>query len=200
MRLLLALASGLALAAPAAAQSVPELLSRYSGRARWDPGSGTLRFESSGRVSFDAPGPEASIWKVPPAVRRIAIAGGVRVEAAFTVVSSLDIVGEGRSSEIFGTDQPALLHSLGLDHGGGCMPYSAVFARGGPAVVVNIRHLTSRDPIGFHFTGAGGAVLHLDGVAAIDDRGGFYNHSDGIQAGKGSTVADSLFSTGDDVI
>jgi hypothetical protein len=199
MRFLPGALLALAVCAPAAAQSVPELLARYSGRAAFDAATGTLRFQTSGRVGFGAGGPDGSIWRVPPEVRRIVIAGGARVEAAFTAESSLDIAGEGRSSEIFGTLQPALLHSLGLDRGGGCMPYSAVYARG-RGVVVGVSRLTSRDPIGFHFTGADGAVLHLDDVAAIDDRGGFSNHSDGIQAGKGSTVSRSFFSTGDDVI
>jgi hypothetical protein len=190
--------AALALAAPwAGAQEVPDLLSHYSGRAAWDEGSGTLEFQSSGRVDFGRADERSTIWEVPARVKRIVIGANVRVEAAFTLSSSAEIAGRGATSEIFGTASPALLHGLGLDHGGGCMPYSAVYAQG-PAVVT-VRDLTSRDPIGFHFTGRG-AVFHLDHVAAIDDRGGFSNHSDGIQAAKGTTVTGSYFRTGDDVI
>lgn len=185
---------------PVRAQEVAELQRHYSGKTLWDAGAGILRFESSGRVGFPGPEVGSTIWNVPADVRKIVLGDGVRVEAAFTVRASLDIEGAGpASSEIYGTRQAALLHGLGVDHDGGCMPYSAVYGNGS-GTVVNVRNLTSRDPIGFHFVGRGGAVFHLEHVAALDDRGGFYNHSDGIQAGKGTTVADSFFSTGDDVI
>jgi hypothetical protein len=184
----------------ASAQEVSELRASYSGQARWDASSGTVDFVSSGRVHFGKPDLQAEIWVVPPQVKKIVLESGVRVQGALTLSASADIVGQGPgASQIYGTPEPAALHSRGLDGSGGCGPYSAVLASG-KDVVVNIRGLTSLDPIGFHFTGAGGAVLHLDHVAAVDDRGGFYNHSDGIGAGRGSTVADSYFSTGDDVI
>lgn len=183
----------------ARSQEVSTLQSHYSGRVRWNEAGGVLAFESSGRIDFGRPDLRATIWEVPPQVKKLVLERGVRVEGAFTISASVTVEGKGRESEIFGTPMPAALHDRGLDHDGGCMPYSAFYATGGDTHVT-VRNLTSRDPIGFHFTGQGGAVFDLDGVAAIDDRGGFYNHSDGIQAGPGTMVKNSFFSTADDVI
>ncbi|HEX5126794.1 MAG TPA: hypothetical protein VFW00_08635 [Rhodocyclaceae bacterium] len=183
-----------------AAQSVADLATHYSGKIEWHADSGTLRFASSGRIDFARPDYRASIWEIPIEVKRVLVAEGVRVEAAFTSFHSLDIEGESSTrSEIFGTASPALLHDAKLDDGAGCVPYSAVYAVG-KGVVVNIRQLRSINPIGFHFTGKDGAVMHLDHIEAIDDRGGVHNHSDGISAGPGTTVSNAYFSTGDDVI
>ena len=187
-------------AAQVHAQSIEAITSHYSGRLEWQANSGTLQFLSSGRIDFARPDFRSSIWEVPVEVKRIVLERGVRVEAAFTTHSSLDIEGQGpEQSEIFGTPTPALLHNAKLDQGGGCVPYSAIYAEG-KDVVVNVRNLRSLNPIGFHFTGHKGAVMHLDHIEAIDDRGGVSNHSDGIQAGPGSTVSNSYFATGDDVI
>ncbi len=78
------------------------------------------------------------------------------------------------------------------------MPYSAVLGRG--KIEIFIRNLTTLNPIAYMWTGVGGARIHLDRVRGIDNRGGWYNHSDGIQAAAGSTVKNCYLETGDDAI
>lgn len=194
-----ALALVLVAAGTAGAQSVPELQAAYGGRATWDPATGTFTFTSSGAIDFGRDLEMSGIWTVPPEVKVVVIERDTRVSGQFTVTHDCRIEGRDRiTSVIHGTDTPALLHDKGLDGGGACMPYSAVFAKGD--IDVTVATLTTLNPIGFMWTGREKARIHLDGVRGIDDRGGWHNHSDGIQAGKGSTVRNCHLETGDDAI
>lgn len=182
-----------------AAQTIPELKAAYSGQTAWDAPSGKFAFRSSGTIDFKRDLEMSGIWTVPPEVKVITIAADTRVTGQFTVEHACRIEGEDRlTSVLHGTDRPAVLHEKGLDRGGNCMPYSSVFAKGG--IDVSVTNLTTLNPLGFMWTGVKGARLHLDGVRGIDDRGGWSNHSDGIQAGRGSTVRNCHLETGDDAI
>ena len=181
------------------AQSVPELQSHYSGATAWKGNSADLSFTKSGAVNFNRDKEMSGIWEVPAAVKTITIKAKVRVTGQFTFHGDCTIAGEDqKTSVLYGTDVPALLHNKGLDGGGGCVPYSAILGEG--KITLQVANLTTLNPIGFMWTGRKGAVIHLDRVRGIDDRGGSHNHSDGIQAAAGSTVRDCYLETGDDTI
>lgn len=186
-------------ASMAGGQSLSDLRERYSGKTEWDAQGGSLTFVSSGVIDFHRDKEMSGIWSVPPEVQRIVIAAGVRVTGQFTLDHDCTVEGrDWETSVLYGTDTPALLHDRKLDGGGGCMPYSAVFAQG--KIEVHVRNLTTLNPIGYMWTGTGGARIHLDHVRGIDNRGGWHNHSDGIQGGRGCTVRNCYLETGDDAI
>lgn len=179
---------------------IDQLKSAYSGEIHWQEAEQTVKFISSGEIRF----PERkdfkdSYWGVPKKVRKIVIGEKVTVVGHFHVFNTLTIDGENRkTSKIYGTPISELLRQHNLDARGGSVPYSAFFGQGDFAFT--IRNLTSLNPIGFHFTGKQGCVIHLENVNAIDDRGGEHNHSDGISAADGSTVKNCYFASGDDII
>ncbi|MCV9389261.1 hypothetical protein [Reichenbachiella ulvae] len=180
--------------------SIDELKSAYSGTIMWDEDNCILTFVSSGQINFPKRDHFKDIyWKVPSIVRKIIIGKEVTVVGHFHVSHTITIEGEDRkSSKVYGTPISGLLRLHNLDAGGGTVPYSAFFGSGD--FEFHIRNLTSINPIGFHFTGKNGCIIHLDSVDAIDNRGGHHNHSDGISAANGSTVKNCFFSSGDDII
>ncbi|MCF7848547.1 MAG: hypothetical protein K9M45_06825 [Kiritimatiellales bacterium] len=183
----------------ASAQSIGELRQHYNGKTEWESASGTFTFASTGKIDFKRDKERSGIWEVPPEVRNIFINADVRVTGQFTFRHDCSIEGaDQKTSVIFGTKTPGLLHDKGLDQGGGCMPYSAVYGIG--RITLHVNNLTVLNPIGFMLTGKRGAVMHLDGVHGIDDRGGWHNHSDGVAGANGSTVRNCYFEAGDDVI
>jgi len=181
------------------AQSVSALQSAYSGKIKWEGDSGHLTFTSSGIIDFKRDKMMSGIWTVPTDVTQITIGANVRVTGQFTLRHDCTIEGEDQKTSIlYGTDTPSLLRKNNLDGGGGCIPYSAVLGKG--KIVLQVKNLTTLNPIGFMWTGKKGCRIHLDGVRGIDDRGGWRNHSDGISAAKGSTVRNCYLETGDDAI
>jgi len=183
----------------ALAQSVGELRQRYSGRTEWRGEAGTLAFLSSGTIDFKRDEERSGIWEVPSEVKRILINANTRVTGQFTLEHDCTVEGvDQKSSVIFGTAEQELLHRQELDQRGGCIPYSAIYGAG--RITLHVRNLTVLNPIGFMLTGRRGAVMHLDGVRGIDDRGGWHNHSDGVVGADGSTVRNCYFEAGDDVI
>lgn len=185
--------------ADAAAQSPMDLEAAYSGKLVWEPNAGRMTFASSGVIDFGREIEMSGIWTVPPEVKLITIAAKTRVTGQLTVAHDCTIEGRDQmTSVLHGTDTPGLLHDKGLDGGGRCMPYSAVYAKG--RIEVTVRNLTTLNPVAYMWTGVEGARLHLEGVRGIDDRGGWSNHSDGIQAARGSTVRNCHLETGDDAI
>jgi hypothetical protein len=181
------------------AQSVAELQSHYSGTTAWNASSGDFSFTAPGVINFNRDKEMSGIWAVPVAVKTITIKANVRVTGQLTFQSDCTIVGENQTTSVlYGTDVPAFLHNKGLDSGGDCVPYSAILGKG--KITLQIRNLTTLNPVGFMWTGTQGAKIHLDRVRGIDDRGGSHNHSDGLQAAAGSTVRDCYLETGDDAI
>ncbi|AWB65562.1 hypothetical protein C2869_03530 [Saccharobesus litoralis] len=161
----------------------------YTGQYEWDPQAQQLTFTSDGFLADSHLG-----WTVAKQVKRIIIAQNVRVTGRFNVLHSLTITGENaKTSVIYGT--PIKRYNK-LNNGCGLCK-SAVLGKG--KIVININNLTSLDPFGFHFTGRDGAVMIIDGVRAIDARGGHHNNSDGVSAASGSIVRNSYFATGDDI-
>ncbi|HPM82291.1 MAG TPA: hypothetical protein PLF81_16400 [Candidatus Anammoximicrobium sp.] len=183
----------------ACGQSLSDLQAHYSGQTEWDAPGGTVTFVSSGTIDFQRDKEMSGIWTVPPEVQRIAIAADVRVTGQFTFRHDCTVEGrDWQTSVLYGTDTPALLCDRKLDDGGNCMPYSAVFAQG--KIDIHVKNLTTLNPIGYMWTGVDGARIHLDHVRGIDNRGGWHNHSDGIQGGRGCTVRHCYLETGDDAI
>ncbi len=190
---------------PATCQLVPvagveKLKKSYSGQVEWDEAGQTLKFITSGMLRFaDRQDFKESYWGVPPEIKKIVIGKNVTVVGHFHVRNTLEVSGEDRkTSKVYGTPISELLRQHQLDARGGTVPYSAFFGVGD--FELHINNLTSLNPIGFHFTGKEGCVIHLENVDAIDDRGGWHNHSDGISAAGGSTVKNCFFSSGDDII
>ena len=180
-------------------QPLSALQEAYSGKTKWEPATGNITFTSSGVIDFKRDKEMAGIWTVPENVTKITIAADVRVTGQFTLHHSCTIEGiDQKSSVLFGTDTPELLNKAGLDKSIGCIPYSAVFAKGD--IDIHVKNLTTLNPLGFMWTGKEGARIHLDRVRGIDDRGGWHNHSDGISAAAGSTVRNCYLETGDDAI
>ena len=183
----------------ARAQSVAELVRSYSGGSIWDLETGQFTFTSSGVIDFKRDQEMSGIWTVPARVKAIVIAAQVRVTGQFTFDHDCIIQGaDPETSVIYGTDTPELLHAKKLDAGDDCSPYSAILGRG--RITLNVRNLTTLNPICFMWTGKNGAKLHLDHVRGIDNRGGWHNHSDGISAAAGSTLRNCYLETGDDAI
>lgn len=181
------------------AQTVTELQKHYSGKTEWDPASGTITFTSSGIIDFKRDKEMSGIWEAPGEISKIFINANVCVTGQFTVCSNCTIEGADKeTSVIFGTATPELLHNKGLDEGGNCMPYSSVFGVG--KITIHVNNLTILNPVAYMWTGRNGAVIHLYRVRGIDNRGGWHNHSDGIQAADRSTVRDCYMETGDDAI
>jgi hypothetical protein len=178
---------------------IMDLQNHYSGIVSWNESDGAVTFIKSGIINFDRDDEKSGIWFVPKEVKKIYINENVTVTGQFTLISDCSIEGENQeNSIIFGTKEKAALHSKSLDFGGGCTPYSTIYANN--KTTVYVKNLTVLNPLAFMFTGKNGAKLHLSYVRGIDNRGGFSNHSDGIQAGSGSTVNHCYFETGDDAV
>lgn len=169
----------------------------YTGVQDWDAATGTLTFETSGTL-FDG----ETIWDVPSDIKKIIIGDAnqpdaeVRVTGSYLVNHSMDFKGVNREKSIlYGTDELR----WSKDNGVAAFDHSAIHALGN--LTVHISNLTSLNPRGFHISGrTDNAVLHLDGVNMIDERGGNQNNSDGFVGGNGSTVRNTYIRTGDDAL
>ncbi len=187
------------------AQSINSLKAHYSGKISWNKAERTLIFQQSGQIDFPKRKDYHNYrWDVPKEVYRILIERNVQVTGFFHLFHDILIEGEERSSSvIYGTAEPGLLRKAGLDRvGSRSVPYSTLYAKGD--IVVQVRNLTVLNPFSFMFTGKAdavghAAVFHLYQVSGIDNRGGHSNHSDGVSAGRGTTVRDCYFECGDDV-
>ncbi len=181
------------------AQSVATLQQSFSGKCVWEAQAGHFLFLSSGRIDFKRDQEMSGIWNVPEEVKRITIAVNTRVTGQFTLKHSCTIAGaDEKTSILYGTDTAGLLHDKGMDGGGRCLPYSAILGWG--KIAVTVTNLTVLNPLTFMWTGADGARFHLEHVRGLDNRGGWHNHSDGLQAAKGSTIRDCYLECGDDAI
>jgi hypothetical protein len=177
----------------ALSQSLNKLRSAYSGKLVWDESTATLRFTESGSVEFTDAGKLAFIWKIPVEVKRIEIAKGVTVNAAFHSEASVAISGEDRKTSIvYGTPEQA----WSKKHGVKAYTLCTFQNFGG---VMTLSNLTSKDPRGFHVRGWD-KVVHASACDFLDLRGGHGNNSDGFEGGDGSTVHDCYFESGDDII
>ena len=165
----------------------------YSGELKWDEGTKTVTFLTSGKINFPSEGLIGFIWKVPTKVKRIIIKEDVTVDGGFHTYADCDISGENRKTSIlYGLEEQAWVNNNNLT----AFEISSFECHKGTLTISN---LTSLNPRSFHVRGNGG-VVHLKDSDFIDTRGGHHNHSDGIAAGNGSTVDNCYFATGDDVI
>ena len=173
----------------------------FSGESAWDPSRGTLAFTASGSMPS---GKEDFFWLVPAEVKCIVIGAGVTVQGGFRVpfrAANLPLSIEGRdrkTSVIFGTDEPQWTVQNGVAD-------NAKWKYGAVSVLadatVRVSNITSRNPRGYHISGyAKKSVLHVSHCNLLDARSGSNNNSDGFVGANGSTIADSLISTGDDAI
>lgn len=180
--------------------SIEELSKAYTGKIDWNENKKRVTFLTSGTIVFQNRQDYKSFyWGVPSNVEEILIKKDVKIIGQFHFRNEVLIQGEdAETSVVYGTPTPSLLRNQNLDANGGTVPYSAFYGVGD--FQLRIENLSSINPIGFHFTGKDGCIIHLDRIRAIDDRGGHHNHSDGISAASGSTVKNSFFSSGDDII
>lgn len=173
----------------------------YTGKTAWEASSGTLTFETNGSMTDTK---EGFYWRVPADVRVINIGPKVSVSGGFRVLprkadNPLLIAGADReTSVIYGTDMPKWTtahHVADKDK----WKYGAVCVLGD--AVVHVRHLTSKNPRGYHISGySDKAVIHVEKCNLIDARKGDNNNSDGFVGAAGSSITDSLISTSDDGI
>lgn len=169
------------------------IFGHYSGGLDWDTKTKTLRFTSSGVISFPENEVKSFIWYVPKVVKSIVINKGVTVNGGFHTYDDIVIKGEDRkTSVVYGTETRSWPQKNGIK----AFLISSFEAHAG---IMTIQNLTSLHPRSFHVRGLD-AVVHLKNADFIDTRGGSGNHSDGIAAGDGSTVDNCYFETGDDVI
>lgn len=174
----------------ACSNSPAQVKTPYSGQYQWSADTATLTFTSSGSLQSNHVG-----WTVPTAIKTIMIAENVTVQGRFNINHDMEIKGQdNQTSEIYGT--PELKYNKRNNGCGLCK--SAVLGRGD--ITIKITNLTSRNPYGFHFTGKDGTKMIIDGIRAIDDRGGQHNNSDGVSAASGTIVRNSYFDTADDII
>jgi len=183
-----------------AAGEVPGGLS-YTGDIRWDAGTATLTFQSSGQMPE---GKEEFFWNVPPEVRRIRIDPNVIVQGGFRVEfrhpeNPLHIVGGDRKTlMVFGTPSERWTASNGVADNDK-WKYGSVSVLAD--ATVHVSNLTSKNPRGYHLSGyANKSVLHVSSCDLLDTRPGQNNNSDGFIGSAGSTLSDCFISTGDDAI
>ena len=173
----------------------------YTGTTAWDPDTATLTFHTSGTMPDTRDG---FYWNIPPEVKTIVIAAEVTVTGGFRVgyrdpSNPLKIVGKNReTSVIHGTDterwttRNRIAESDKWKHGAISVLADAVVA---------VSNLTSRNPRGYHMSGyANRSVIHVSRCTLVDTRSGLNNNSDGFTGAAGSSIRDSLISTGDDGI
>lgn len=159
----------------------------YSGAWYWDSSANALVLSGSGSIN-------GFFWNPPQTVSHILIKKNVTVTGAFYFTSSCLLEGEdSNTSVIYGTPEQRYCQNRNINP----QDYNAVFA--GRNATVRVRNLKSLDPKGFHFSGFdNGAVLIVDHVRLVDDRGGDQNNSDGFCGADGSSISDSYINTGDD--
>lgn len=177
-------------------QSVSALIEAYTGDISWDSSAKKLTFNTTGTMDF--PDRELlynNVWTLPDSVQHVVIEKNVTVTGEFYANYSCLIEGKDwETSVVYGTSEQNY-----LDQSRG---FSAFYAAEDKVRVVdlNVKNLTSLNPKVYHFTGSFRGRIHLDHCRVIDDRGGRWNNSDGFQGAHGSTVKDSYFETGEDVI
>jgi len=177
------------------AQTVQELMDKYSGNATWNASNGTLTFTGSGKINFNKTEHKNAIWDVPTSVKTIIINENVQVTGCFHTTGICTIKGNNRkTSVVFGTEKISWSKDLNLAG----FEYSLFENKGG---VLRIENLTCLNPFAYHVRGYGtDKVIHVKDADFLDTRGGAQNNSDGIVGGDGSTVDNCYFETGDDVI
>ncbi|RDV26007.1 hypothetical protein DXV75_07935 [Alteromonas aestuariivivens] len=178
-----------------AAQSVSTLQNSYTGNTTWDAATGTITFTSSGTIALSGrPTYFDTVWEVPTSVQKVVINSGVTVTGQFHFSASATVEGKNKTtSVVYGTPETKYTKNR---EGVKAFEISTFYISGGTLTVTN---LTSLDPKGFHFTARGTDKMNLDGIRAIDSRGGEGNNSDGVVAGDGSVIKNSYFETGDDI-
>lgn len=176
------------------AQTVPELIESYSGKAEWNAEKSELTFTSAGVITFENKGlPKQHFWNVPKDVKTVVIEADVRVVGAFHTQADCTIKGKHRkTSMVYGTD----IRNWAQTNEVKAFRHCQFQNLGG---TLTIQNLTSLNPFGFHVRGEGNLVMVSD-CDFIDNRGGAGNHSDGIEGGDGSLIENCYFETGDDVI
>lgn len=173
----------------------------YSGKTEWDQQTGTLTFCSSGSMPTTK---EGFFWNIPSEVKRIVIDANVRVTGGLRVLyrkkqNPLFIIGEDReTSVIFGTAEEGWTSKNQVPENDK-WKYSCISVT--EDAVVHISNLTALNPRGYLVSGyANEAVLHVSSCSLLDTRTGNNNNSDGFAGSAGSSLKDSLISTGDDAI
>lgn len=178
------------------AQSVDQMIAAYTGNVSWNSVIGRVTFESTGSMNF--PNRELlynNAWTVPEIVKHIVINEDVTVTGEFYFEYDCTLEGKNwETSRIFGTNEQNY-----LDQSRG---FSAVYVSfyENKKATLHVKRLTSLNPKVYHFTTKINGVIHMDSCRVIDDRGGRFNNSDGFQASHGSTVRNSYFETGEDVL
>ncbi|WP_321996642.1 hypothetical protein [Draconibacterium orientale] len=176
------------------AQTVTELQKYYSGITNWDARSGTLTFETSGKLVFDRQDTCFNyFWNVPPEVKNIVIKKNTKVTAGFHTYADCTIEGKDRkTSIIYGTSEQSWANDRKIV----AWKYSHILNHGG---VLRMNNLSMINPYSF-FVRSFDQLAHIKNCDFIDYRGGHHNHSDGFAGGDGSTVDNCYFATGDDAI
>ena len=176
-----------------ATQSVTELQNSYSGTTNWNAASHTLTFTTSGTINFNKPDYKSYFWDVPQEVSTIIINANVTVTGAFHTYYNCTVRGMNRSTSIiFGDNEQRWALNRDLEP----WKYCQFENLGG---VLTVENLTVLNPFAYCIRGWG-TVCHTRNCDYIDNRGGWYNHSDGIMGGHGSTIDNCYFELGDDVL
>jgi hypothetical protein len=176
------------------AQPVKELQKHYSGKINWNENTGTLTFETSGKLEFNRQDTCFNyFWNVPKEVKRIVINENTKVTAGFHTYNDCTIEGKDRkTSIIYGTPEQSWANNRKIV----AWKYSHILNHGG---VLRMNNLSMVDPYSF-FVRSFNQLAHIKNCDFIDYRGGHHNHSDGFAGGDGSTVDSCYFATGDDAI
>jgi regulation of enolase protein 1 (concanavalin A-like superfamily) len=178
------------------AQSVETLKEVYTGDISWNSTTKTVTFNTTGTMNF--PNRELlynNVWTLPDSVKHVVIGKNVTVTGEFYANYTCLIEGmDWETSVVYGTpEQDYLKQSRGFH------AFAAADSKERD-VSLTIKRLTSLNPKVYHMSGSYRGVIHLDSCRVIDDRGGRWNNSDGFMGAKGSTVKNSYFETGEDVI
>ena len=185
-----------------AASGAPEQMRlSYTGSTSWSPDTGTITFQTSGRMPETK---EGFFWEVPTEVKNVIIKRSTTVNGGFRVGfrsqdNPLHIIGEDRrTSIIYGTDAPrwTFTHKVADNDK---WKYGSVSVLAD--AVVYVTNLTAQNPRGYNISGyADHSVIHVAACNLIDTRKGDNNNSDGFIGAAGSSIHDSLISTSDDGI
>jgi hypothetical protein len=176
----------------AAAQSFEDLAAHYSGQVARD--GSKVTFLTSGEIVFNDTS-RGFIWKVPPEIDHILLADNVTLNGALHLYGDCTIEGENRErSGFFGTDTPSWPQRRR-----DIKAYQICTIQAYGEGTIHVRNLTFRNPRGFHIRGEESPV-HVENCTFLESRPGSGNHSDGFEGGKGSTVHNCYFQSGDDII
>jgi hypothetical protein len=186
----------------AATSAAPEQFRlSYTGNMSWAPDTGTVTFQTSGRMPDTK---EGFFWEVPPEVKNVIIRRNTTVTGGFRVgyrkpTNPLNIIGEDReTSVIYGTDTEKWAPAQGIADNDK-WKYGSVSVLAD--AIVYVTNLTAQNPRGYNISGyAAHSVIHVANCSLLDTRKGDNNNSDGFIGAGGSSIRDSLISTSDDAI